>query len=267
LPIASYAQSGLPKKRKKNINHKFTSCQFLLLKLFVFGGPVSIFFPQDAMSFAIIEESSISKGTRRIVAVTRDVAANALAEALALEQRVIQAEQQHPLSTTVDLQQLGTDIDANTIPLVAKIQLKGRLQALTKKAWSETKANLSNERDVIRAKITSVLGGNPSVLVLSLENASGNSVKVALTEAKILAPSLPTLVVANVDGGLICSAHVPMDWVVKGLLASNWVQHVVSARSGKGGGKDISAQGKAAIAGDLMELISVANQYVANIGQ
>eukprot|EP00879_Flechtneria_rotunda_P019885 GHRR01020901.1.p1 GENE.GHRR01020901.1~~GHRR01020901.1.p1 ORF type:complete len:887 (+),score=336.05 GHRR01020901.1:277-2937(+) len=94
----------------------------------------------EARAFALLSEEGIAKGVRRIVAVTADDAAAAIAEGEAFMQHVEAAAALPDAELDKALTPLKAAVDTAVIPAPAKAAIRDQLAALTKRCTEAAKA-------------------------------------------------------------------------------------------------------------------------------
>ena len=125
-----------------------------------FCGGTHITKTSDAETFALLEESGVAKGIRRITAVTREKAREAIAEGEALAERVGRTEALagQPAELEKALKVLATDLDKAVAPAAVKHALRSRVEAL-QKTLLELKKKASKEAEAAALKDAKALAG------------------------------------------------------------------------------------------------------------
>ena len=148
------------------------------------GGPSAVEFcggthitkTSDAATFALLEESGVAKGIRRITAVTREKAREAIAEGEALAERVgRRGAAGQPAELEKALKVLATDLDKAVAP-AAVHALRSRVEAL-QKTLLELKKKASKEAEAAALKDAKALaaGAKPGELVASASTSAATA--------------------------------------------------------------------------------------------
>jgi alanyl-tRNA synthetase len=204
----------------------------------------------DAAAFAITSEESVSKGIRRIVALTGDAAREASAAAAELEAQVAKArgvaEAELPQQTVAIQKAAG----GSNLPLRARRRAQaaiGELQAKYK-AWEKAnKAQAAASNVDAVAVAGELLNAAPSlqggkVVVGEIAGATDDQLRSAIDSLKKKSPSLGALLAAVADGKISFIASVSDDLIAKGLKAGDWVKETARIAGGGGGGRPQMAQ-------------------------
>jgi alanyl-tRNA synthetase len=204
----------------------------------------------QAGQFAIVAETGIAKGVRRIEGVTGVAARAAFETAADLEKRIEQSARLPESQLAAAVSELGAQIDQLTMPLPRKSALRAQLAGLAERAKAAQKAAAAEARDRALADARSIADAAEiagDVIVLGQVHALSD--RQALQAAvKHIADRLPRTAVMLVsadegEGKVSVIAQVPKWLIDKGLKAGDWVRTAAEACGGKGGGKPDSAQG------------------------
>ncbi len=217
------------------------------------------------MEFVITSETNIAKGVRRLTALSRHLALEALGTTTTLEQEMDQLEALGVNGDSKTVRSFKTKIDDSMIPLVAKSALLSRVQLLTEKLFAYSKQlTVVKEQAMLKEVQSEVARQSTDAIVIRVSSFESSLIKPALSECKRLAPTQPALVFGVIGDELVCGAYVPESWVTRGLRADGWVQAVVVTKGGKAGGQATTAQGRATgVVGGCEELIDVARGAVS----
>lgn len=211
--------------------------------------------------FVITQETTKSKGTRRLFAVTGDHALKADSDADLLRARFTELSS----LTTIDskaLKQLKSDVDKATINAVLKNQLRSDCDGLMHTFNSAEKARKAAQAKVAESIVASTLAATPSheMIVLRLDDisdgASALSAAVNVAKAADRSGFIYTLNSESkrIQVSCCCSSGAA-------ITAAQWVS-AVSECMLEGtffyGGSDAVAQGTGILKGDVGELQSMA---------
>ncbi len=211
-----------------------------------FCGGTHVANTRDIGGFALVSQESVSKGVRRVTALTGQAARAARYAAGQLQAKATQvldnASAEEP---TLDAAatRLAQALEQQTLPLVEKQQLQ---QTLTKlqdrlKAARKQAAAASAEGVVEEArKLADAHDGGP-VLVARLD-ADGNALRSAMDVLRKRLPDTAVLLGGATDGKVALVASVPKPMIASGLKAGDWVKSAAQIVGGGGGGRPDMAQ-------------------------
>ncbi|CAK1603230.1 unnamed protein product [Parnassius mnemosyne] len=227
--------------------------------------------------YVIVSEEGIAKGIRRIVALTGPEAVKALNKLSVLENEVnnianyIKDEgdglnQKEIVKKLVDL---TNDISHAQISYWKKEELRNMLKNLKKQLDDKERASKAMIITQVTEKAKEIcLEEKASQVIVTELNALGNTKALdgALKQVKQLLPNTAAMFFSVDDEAnrIYCLAAVPKSLNEKGLLASEWVQSVVSVMDGKGGGKPESAQASGKNSKCVKEAIKIAKEFASS---
>lgn len=230
---------------------------------------------KQAETFAIIEESGIAKGIRRITAYTKRAAQMAKSLAIELSTMITKLENMEVgKEMNAGYKQAGVKIDASQISVVDKAELKGRMSKLQDKlkVWAKAqmaaRATAATTEAEARATEAKEAGKKATILELVGVDAAVNK-KVSETLKK--AHPSGSFFVASVDeekGQIGLFPIVTKEHVKEGLSAKEWVDACFAKVGvGKGGGKAEAALGTVPGGASLMpDILSAAQAYSESKG-
>ena len=227
----------------------------------------------EIREFVLLEESSISKGIRRIVAVTGDAAYQASRIASEIEKRVQALRNLKPLELEIPTKAIKAELERAQISLVKKNELKGKISEYLKKYLEAEKvlkaAQLKEVEYVIIgfscqaiARIEEEVIGKEYV-VSQFEGLDSKSLNSIITSIKSKNPKI-ALMVLNVDKSSSKISHqcvVSKDLNSNGLLAVEWASVVADKIGGKKGGTGESAQGMGTDMDSVDAAVEAANLF------
>lgn len=226
--------------------------------------------------FVIVTEEAISKGVRRIVALTGPEAAKALKKTEFLENEI------NKLKSTIandkdgknskehikQIVELGEDVSKATIPYVKKDELRSTLNGIKK--------TLDDKERAVKAAVATSVVEKAKELCLAAPNApyivhkldafnNTKAIDAALKQVKTMNPETSALFVSVDEDSkkIFCLSAVSKSGVDKGLKANEWVAHISSVMGGKGGGKPESAQASGPNYDKVDEVLQLAKKFVA----
>eukprot|EP00184_Porphyridium_aerugineum_P005037 CAMPEP_0184694834 /NCGR_PEP_ID=MMETSP0313-20130426/2669_1 /TAXON_ID=2792 /ORGANISM="Porphyridium aerugineum, Strain SAG 1380-2" /LENGTH=1011 /DNA_ID=CAMNT_0027153193 /DNA_START=49 /DNA_END=3084 /DNA_ORIENTATION=- len=212
----------------------------------------------EARAFALVEETAVAKGVRRILALTSDAALAALRYGSELQAQLVTLEQladrdqwsllsgnQKGSSISV----FSSEVDAATISASVKHKIRERIAALNermKKAHKEMSSGLIVQASAMGDKLAEdARARQQSFIVADLPLGSDNKIcnKVLTSMQSKLGESSAVLIISKDDQKKKVSlfAISSSDKV----SASEWVNESISVLGGKGGGKAALAQASA----------------------
>jgi alanyl-tRNA synthetase len=244
-----------------------------------FCGGTHVANTKEAEAFAVVEETAVAKGIRRITAVTMDAAKKALEEGVRFD-ALVASKEALSADDVPDLDKLAgamrKDLDTAFMSASVKAELRARIEALQKKAADSKKKALQKRVDTvlngIREDVESAASSQSRVLVLNVDiRADAKASQRVLNTVKEIAPDLAFLGITEEEPGsggkVMAFALVPDSLASGGLKADEWVQAALESCGGRGGGKPISAQGQAKECPDVQAVVSAAESYAESILQ
>ena len=226
----------------------------------------------QAEAFVLVEESAVAKGIRRITAVTKDAAKQALMEGEKFISLVSEVEKINTETEDLDKQAgaLRKDLDAAFVSAALKADLRARIEAVKKKASDAKKKALTQRVDrclnSIREDVELALASNKQILVLNVDiRADSKASQRVMNTIKDLAPEIAFLGLSEEapgsGGKIMAFAFVPDALVASGLKADEWVRAALESCNGRGGGKPSSAQGQAQECNDVDAVVASAKEF------
>jgi alanyl-tRNA synthetase len=227
----------------------------------------------EAEKFVLVEETAVAKGIRRISAVTRDVAQQAIDQGRHFQEAVQTLEEEDVTKDTPDLDKragaLRKDLDQAFLSAPLKIELRGRIEMLQKRALEIKKAALAGRMDRVLEELKVTLRGgseNPFWVMTVPIGGDTKAAQKVMNTVKNLAPNTAFLGISEEEpgsGGKIMVFSVVPDAMVTdmGLKADEWINAALRTCGGRGGGKPNSAQGQAKECQDLSKVVEEAEIF------
>jgi alanyl-tRNA synthetase len=198
--------------------------------------------------FVIASEESVSKGIRRLVALTGDhaVAAQKQAdEAMKLVDAVASVTEEAAPALSEQLQTLSS---SDTLPLLVKRKVQKGLLDLQarRKAWEKAKKSAGSTVDIssatseLLAKSSDIAGGK--LIVGEISGATDEQLRNAMDALRKRAISHGILLASTAEEKVSIVAAVSEDLIKKGLKAGDWVRETAKIVGGGGGGRPQMAQ-------------------------
>ena len=218
--------------------------------------------------FAILSEEGISKGVRRVVAVTGDVAASAIASGQNLLERVKQVGSLADAELQAECAKLKREAAEASIPVSLKSEVNDTLAAYTKKLLEAGKKMAAeNKKKAVEEAVAAVNlaaenGGKFCVLRVNV-GLDAKALGEAVTQAQKAHADVPLMLLSTDEAKdkLMVYAGCDKGSVKDGFDAGKWAKDTLAACGGKGGGKPTSATGQAPGAGNLNAAIEAANAF------
>jgi len=226
----------------------------------------------EAESFALVEETAVAKGIRRISAVTKAAAKEAIEGGDKYSAKVGALEELSFDTPELDKQAgaLRKELDEAFTSAVVKAELRVRIEGVQKKAVEAKKKALAAKVDkilnVVNEQIEEAVADNKKVLVLNVDIAADSKAsQKVMNAAKKLAPDMAFMGLSEEEvgsgGKLMAFAVVPEAMAADGFKADDWVRATLAVCGGRGGGKPESAQGQAAECSDVDAVLKAANAF------
>eukprot|EP00055_Hartaetosiga_balthica_P018514 m.134646 g.134646 ORF g.134646 m.134646 type:complete len:952 (-) comp9661_c0_seq1:123-2978(-) len=212
----------------------------------------------DIGEFTIISEEAVAKGIRRIVAVTGDEAKKAARRGVDVTSRVTDD------LTMNDIANMEQEIGSASIPASTRDILRKKLKSLSmkhaeaKKAMRKAKA--ANAKSRAKELIDEKAG--PFILEILDVGANAKAIGDALKLLEKALPEIPMLFFGVEEDSVQYVARVPKSAVEKGVDAAEWCDIVTKIVNGRGGGRELKAQGSSQESSKVTEAIEAAKKYI-----
>lgn len=224
--------------------------------------------------YVIVSEEGIAKGIRRIVALTGPEAIKAINKLSVLENDVNniasyikeQGDNVNQKDIVKKIVDLTNDISHAQISYWKKDELRNMLKNLKKQLDDKDRAAKAETINKVAEKAKELcLEEKDSKVIVAELKAYGNTKALdgALKQVKQLCPNTAAIFFSVDDDNnkIFCLAAVPKNAIERGLLASEWVQSIVTLINGKGGGKAESAQASGSNPSCLNEAMKIAREF------
>ncbi len=197
----------------------------------------------DAEGFTIVSQESVSKGVRRVTALTGEAASAATAEAESLLERIEALRDAPPMRLGEEVEAITKAAEAATLPLLAKGRIRDGVAELGRTLKEHQKAQGSMAEgavvDAARGIADAAEGG---VVVAEVPGADGKTLRTAMDVIRKRHPDAAMLLAAASDGKVALLASVPEALIERGFKAGDWIKHVAPLVGGGGGGRPDLAQ-------------------------
>jgi alanyl-tRNA synthetase len=217
-------------------------------------------------SILLIEESAVSKGIRRIIAVTGKEAKQAqkLADEFKVKLDTLNSLKGAELDAT--LKTIVKELDALTISAVDKTEFRAIFADNKKRFDDEDKANKAAQVKVALEQTKCALERNPDqhFIVEVLEVGSNSkAIQGAVKHVQSLKDKAALFISPDRDNGRVSyQCVVPKTLTAQGIKAIDWVTVVSDLVGGKKGGKDESAQGAGTEVEKVSEAAKLAEEFI-----
>jgi len=222
--------------------------------------------------FALVDESAVAKGVRRVVGVTGQLAADAVAAGAALSSRLdalTSSDVGAAAAADVDgarkaLTQLKLDVDASTTSIHLKAGLRAAIGAHDKLLQKRAKALSAEGTNAASAAVAAAASeaATAGKAYVVLEIGGGLEVKAMqpLVQRAIKESAIAVMVLSAAADKVSCVAAVPNDRLEQ-LPANEWLQQVLSELNGRGGGKPAQAQGSGTELAAVPRALEIARSF------
>lgn len=205
----------------------------------------------QAKFFAIVEEGSISKGIRRVVAITGDRANESLVLAKQIEAMLSHARSLHGKELEAAVTELQQTIPAAVISVATKAHLKEELKSIEKMMMAEKKEVAAKQLEEALRGVEAVVkevkekgeAGRVFYTVDALESANATKMMQKVRELD-KEGSYFIFSVDRVNPKVAMYALVAKEKGTKTFSAKTWIAAVATECGGKGGGNPTLAQGQ-----------------------
>ena len=197
--------------------------------------------------FAVLAEEAVSKGVRRVTAVTGTSAQAAEAMAETLSARVRGAGELTDSHLPAEVAALAVEIDRSEIAMVRKAELRRLLAVLQDRVKQGQKAAAGAGREKAVAAAREIAErASGSVIVELLPGGTDREALLAGLDAVRAKRTDSAVMLMSADDDekkVTIVASVPPALVARGLKAGDWVREASAVVGGKGGGRPDAAQG------------------------
>ncbi len=228
----------------------------------------------EAESFVIVEETAVAKGIRRISAVTKGLATQAIETGKSLDDKVAEIESLPEDTEALDKTAgaLRKEIDESYISAVLKDELRTRIDGIQKKAVEAKKRALAGRVDKclneVKERVATAVEAGSKSLVLDVDiGADSKASQKVMNAVKGIAPDMAFMGISEEEvgsgGKVLVFAIVPDSLVDSGFKADEWVKASLEAVGGRGGGRPSNAQGQAPSCENVDDVISASEAFAS----
>jgi alanyl-tRNA synthetase len=218
-------------------------------------------------AFTVTAEESVSKGVRRIVALTGSAASAALQAGQHIDRVIAGAKGAQDADLPKHIAQIQQSIGGDAaIPLLAKrraqaaiLDLQARYKKFEKSQKSSAAIDVAAVAQQLLADATDRAGGK--VVVGSVDGASDDQLRGVIDSLRKRQPSLAVMLASAGDGRVSFVSAVSDDLIAKGLKAGDWIRDTAKAAGGGGGGRPQMAQAGGKDPSKLADALAVAKAF------
>ena len=224
----------------------------------------------EAKAFALVSETGIAKGVRRVEALTGVAAIAAHAAADEAESRLHAAARLTDEALTEESAVIAADLDHLTLPAARKADLRAKLAELQERVREVQKglarAKAAEAQATARQIAASRQASTEPVIVAQIDTHGDRAaLQAALKTIQDLCPKTAVLLASHdvtEDGASVALiAGVPPELIKHGLKAGDWIRDTAAGVGGKGGGRPEQAQGGGPDASRLGETLKAARSF------
>lgn len=221
----------------------------------------------EAKQFVITSEESVSKGVRRLVALTGYAAHAAASVADSLDQQIATARAVTNASLTASIASIQKSLGEFALPLLAKRRAQAAILELQQKHKAFEKSQKQQGVGKIDAAKTAddLIAASAGLAIVSAINATDDDLRGVLDSLKAKQPSFAALLARSDGTKLTFIAAVSDDLIQKGLKAGDWVKEAAKIAGGGGGGRPNHAQAGGKDVAKLDEALMAARAYAGKI--
>ena len=218
----------------------------------------------DAEGFCIVSQEAVSKGVRRVTALTGSEAHKATAEADMLVHRAESLVSAPPETLAEQIEAITKAADGSTLPVVSRNRLRALMTELSQKLkqFQKEQGSQAEEAVVDSARKIADESAGP-VIVAQVPNADGKTLRNAMDVIRKKHPEAAIFLAADSEGKVALMATVAKDQIGKGLKAGDWIKQVAPVVGGGGGGRPDSAQAGGKLPEKLPEALEAAKAFAA----
>ena len=224
----------------------------------------------EAVTFVITAEESISKGIRRIVALTGDAAQAVLAQGKSVDSLIEEARKKADAELPAIIAALQKSISSGDLSLRSKRRAQAAAAEFQDRyrKWEKASAAQSAARidagDVASSLLESAALLGPAKLVVGEVPGVTPDQLLAVTDSlKKKTGSYGILLASAHDGKVNFVAAVSDDLIARGLKAGDWIRETAKVTGGGGGGRPQLAQAGGKDPGKLADALRAAKDYAS----
>jgi alanyl-tRNA synthetase len=223
----------------------------------------------EAVTFVITGEESVSKGIRRIVAATGDVALAMLAQGKSIDSLIDLSKKKPDSELGGIMNALQKSVSSGELSLRSKRRAQAAVAELQDRSRKWEKANKAETSDAKMnvAEITAILLNDASplgpgkLIVADIPGATADQLLAVTDSLKKKAGSYGVLLGSTEGGKVSLVAAVSDDLIAQGLKAGDWIREAAKVTGGGGGGRPQMAQAGGKDPAKLPEALRIAREF------
>jgi alanyl-tRNA synthetase len=220
----------------------------------------------DAEGFCIVSQDAVSKGVRRVTALTGSEAHRATAEADMLVNRAESLLSAPPESLSEQIDAITKAADGATLPVVSRNRLRVLMTELSQKVkqFQKEQGGQAEQAVIDSARAIAEASDGP-VIIAQVPDADGKTLRTAMDVIRKKHPESAIFLAADAGGKVALMASVAKSLIAKGLKAGDWIKQVAPVVGGGGGGRPDSAQAGGKLPEKLPDALKAAGTYANDI--
>ncbi len=227
----------------------------------------------QAGAFVVMSEESVSKGIRRIVALTGEAALSTSKAARELDTLILRVSAAPDDALPAAISELNAATAGGHLPLrvrrraqAAVAQLQARHKAFAK-SQEKSAGTASFDLGVLTTKLVESASplGPGKLIVAEMPGATDDQIRGAIDSLKKKTGSYGILLAAATSDKATFIAVVSDDLIALGLKAGDWVKEAAKVAGGGGGGRPQMAQAGGKDPSKLPEALRVAKDFAMRV--
>jgi alanyl-tRNA synthetase len=219
----------------------------------------------DAEGFVVVSQDAVSKGVRRVTALTGAAAHKASAIGQSLLSRIESLHDAPADRLETAIADVTTAMGEATLPLLMKTKIQAGLADLTErvKDYKKAQGGKLEEQVIEEARAVAEATDEDALLVVAqIPGADAKTLRTAMDVIRKKRPSAAMLLAADAgEGKVALLTAVPPELIAKGLKAGDWVKHTAPIVGGGGGGRPDMAQAGGKDPAKIEEALQAARQF------
>ncbi|MEM1107202.1 MAG: alanine--tRNA ligase [Planctomycetota bacterium] len=216
----------------------------------------------DAEGFCVVSQEAVSKGVRRVTALTGPAAHKSVATGEQLLTRIEFLADAPAESLAEKIDSVSKTAESSLLPLSLNQKIRAGLAELGEKvkAYQKEQGNQA-EQGVVAAAQQIAESQSGSVIVAEVPGADGKTLRTAMDVVRKKHSDSALFLAANAGGKVAMIASVPKPLIESGFKAGDWIKHVAPIVGGGGGGRPDMAQAGGKDPAKLPEALNAAKQF------